>query len=301
MYKKINILRHRSRTPKRELREWAIMNRYQKAMLVQALVYASRGWHVVPCGYRKQPLTPHGCKDGTTSQEQIEAWWNENPKSQIGICTGRVSGFWVVDIDRKGGRDGLESLKAHFGDRFTLEEGLFQKTPTGGRHLCFAYDENNPVGCPTGVLDGVDIRGDGGYVLAAPSTLNVDGEWKEYAWKDPEAEPTSAPEWAAELIKMGNTRRSQRPDLQKALSDGLAEGVRDESLFRIACLLEREGVDLDTAKAFVATVAESCIPPFDQETAVDKVEKAYTTYATEKGIQARIAMLEKRREEMTHG
>lgn len=277
------------------------MNKYQKAMLVQALEYASRGWHVIPCGYRKQPLTPHGSKDGTTSREKIEAWWNENPKSQIGICTGRVSGFWVVDIDRKGGRDGLESLKAHFCDRFTLEEGLFQKTPTGGRHLCFAYNEDHPVGCPTGVLDGVDIRGDGGYILAAPSTLNVNGEWKEYAWKDPDADPTPAPEWAIDLIKMGNTERSQHPDLQAALSGGLPEGVRDESLFRIACLLEREGVDPDTARAFIATVAANCNPPFDQAMAVNKVDKAYTTYATEKGIQARISVLEKRRKELANG
>ena len=279
----------------------AIMNRYQKAMLVQALEYASRGWHVIPCSYKKRPLTKHGFKDGTTDREQIEKWWTVNPNSRIGICTGRVSGFWVVDIDRKSGRDGLESLKASFENRFTLDDGLFQKTPTGGLHLCFAYNEDHPVGCPTGVLDGVDIRGDGGYIMAAPSTLKVDGDWKEYAWKDPDADPTPAPEWAIELIRMGNTPRSQHPDLQAAVGEGLAEGVRDESIFRIACLLEREGVDPDTARSFITAVAANCNPPFDQGTAISKVDKAYTTYATEKGIQARISVLEKRKKELANG
>ena len=122
------------------------MNKYQEATLVQAIQYARRGWHVLPCNFKKRPVTANGFYDASTEEEQIMAWWEENPKALIGIRTGKESGFWAVDIDMKGGKDGLESLKSHFGDSLILGDGLFQKTPTGGLHLCFKYDEDKPVG-----------------------------------------------------------------------------------------------------------------------------------------------------------
>jgi len=270
------------------------VNRHQEAMLVQAIEYARRGWHVLPCNYNKQPSTPNGFYDATTDEDQITRWWEANPKAQIGIRTGEESGFWVVDIDCKNGKNGLESLKKHFGQMFNLEDGLFQKTPTGGFHLCFKYDENEPVGCQSGLLDGVDIRGNGGYIMAAPSSLHVNDNWQQYVWKDLKKDPTEAPDWAKQLVRSTSSVSTSQLLVGELLQQGVAEGVRDESLFRLACLLEREGIDIDTAKSTITIVAECCTPPFSATEATKKVERAYTQYATPKEIHGdRLARISK--------
>ena len=272
------------------------MNKYQKATLVQALQYAKRGWHVLPCSYKKSPLSKHGIKDATTDENLIQQWWEENPKSQIGIRTGKDSGFWVVDVDRKNGKDGLRSLIDHFGDQFEIDKEtvLYQRTPTDGLHFCFEYDEKTPVGCGTDYLAGIDIRGDGGYIMAAPSSIPVAGEWKQYAWRDLSIEPTAAPRWAMDLVKLRSSS-SQSIDLPSVLMNGASQGARDISLFRIACMLEREGVDPDSAKSFLELLAERCDPPFDKSTAIEKVNRAYSQYATEQGVRKRLEALQEQK------
>jgi len=271
------------------------MNKYQEATLVQAIQYARRGWHVLPCNWKKHPLTPNGFYDATTDEEQIIRWWQENPKSLIGIRTGKESGFWAVDIDMKGAKNGLESLQKHFGESLTLDDGLFQKTPTGGLHLCFKYDDDNPVGCGVNYLDGVDVRGDGGFIIAAPSSININNEWIQYRWKDIDSEPSVAPQWAYDLLEL-RTSSTRNIDMNAILQSGITEGSRDTSIFRIACMLEREGVDIDTARVFIELLAACCKPPFSSSDAVEKVNRAYTEYATEKGIQLRIDALKKQRD-----
>jgi len=272
------------------------MNKYQKATLVQALQYAQRGWHVLPCSYKKTPLTAKGLKDATTDEEQIQQWWHDNPKSLIGIRTGKESGFWVVDVDQKNGKDGWQSLVNHFGDDLELDKDrvLYQRTPSDGLHFCFEYDEDNPVGCGTNYLSGIDVRGDGGYILASPSSILVDGKWKHYAWRDLSREPTPAPRWAIELLELrpGNSQSIKIADI---LKNGVSEGVRDVSLFRIACLLEREGVDINTAQSSIALLAGFCKPPFDKTTAIEKVNRVYSDYATEQGLKKRLEAIQKQK------
>ena len=197
----------------------------------------------------------------------------------------------------KNGKDGLKSLKDHFGDRFTLEDGLFQKTPTGGKHICFKYDEARPVGCGVEFLPGVDVRGDGGYIVVWPSSANVDGQWIQYEWKDQEAQPQEAPEWAYELLTLKQGTKS-KISIADVLSTGISQGERDVSLFKVACLMEREGVDIDTALTFIEILAERCKPPFSKSDARNKVEIAYTDYATKKGLEARLEALQRKKESL---
>jgi hypothetical protein len=79
-----------------------------------ALDYAARrGWAVFPCCWRgearKRPLTRHGLHDASRDPDQIRDWWRRRPDALIGLPTGHASAV-VVDVDRKNGVDGLDTL-----------------------------------------------------------------------------------------------------------------------------------------------------------------------------------------------
>jgi hypothetical protein len=119
----------------------------------------------------------HGYKDATRDETQIREWWTRWPEANIGIPTGAVSGCDVLDIDpRHGGEISLEELESQYGK---LPETAEQLTGGGGRHLLFRHQEG--VGCKVGILPGIDVRGDGGYILVAPSN-HISG--RRYAWEE---------------------------------------------------------------------------------------------------------------------
>ena len=162
----------------------------KNALLEAGLHYASLGLHVLPlynvlagggsgCGRPschsagKHPRTKRGCKDASANSSQIEAWWSKWPGANIGIATGAISGIVVVDIDGAEGRATLQTLiDAH---------GLFP-TPVvrtaRGWHLFFKLPQSG-IAIPCSAGNGLDIRGDGGYVVAPPS-IHISGH--VYRW-----------------------------------------------------------------------------------------------------------------------
>ncbi len=191
-----------------------------------ALAYAAMGWHVFPlhtvtdrgfctCGdstctrQGKHPRTASGLNDATTDPAMIHHWWRKSwPGANIGIRTGQISGFFVVDVDSHAyynGKDGEDQL-------YKLEK-QFDKLPDtlevltggmGGRHLYFRYPGNvNGVKSRSDALGaGIDVRGDGGYVVAPPST----GVGRDYEWEgssDPfdGAQLADAPAWLVTKVE----------------------------------------------------------------------------------------------------
>jgi len=136
----------------------------------RALNIADKGIPVFPCeAGGKDPLTKHGFKDATTSKSKITAWWNRWQEANIGVPTGARSGFWVLDVDAdKGGFESLAALLATHGE---LPHTATVRTGGGGRHYYFKYPQDGTV-IPNsaGKLGrGLDVRGEGGYVLVPPS------------------------------------------------------------------------------------------------------------------------------------
>jgi hypothetical protein len=128
----------------------------------------------------KHPKTPNGHLDASCDEEQLKEWFN-NENTGIGIPTGRKSGFFVIDIDfkHKAGKSSWEALQNDF--QLSEWDTVSQKTPSGGLHLFFQYPEisdTQKVKTQTDLpgYPGIDIRGDGGYVLVAPS--------KGYQWEN---------------------------------------------------------------------------------------------------------------------
>lgn len=154
-------------------------------ILQAAKGYISRGWQIFPChtvledgncscgkaacpDAGKHPRTQRGLKEASKDAEQIEIWFGENsPPSNIGIATGKVSCLTVIDIDIGHGKFGAETWSG-----LIVEKGepstLMAKTGSGGLHVLFKYNAALKTGSNR-LGKGVDVRNDGGYIIAAPS------------------------------------------------------------------------------------------------------------------------------------
>lgn len=189
-----------------------------------ALRYAELGWLVFPChaihedgactcreadcaSPGKHPirqLVQDGLKSATRNAALIKAWWGEAnaPWANIAVRTGPESGFWVLDVDpQHGGEASLDSLLTRNG---RLPETAEAITGGGGRHILFRYPAGRRVGSSTNKLGpGLDIRGEGGYIIVEPS-LHISGQG--YAWEG-SSDPlegvalAAAPEWILGLIE----------------------------------------------------------------------------------------------------
>lgn len=128
-------------------------------LLRAALGYAAQGLHVIPLKPRdKVPLTAHGGKDATTDPAQIRAWWTQWPDANIGIATGKVSGFWVLDLD-----GAYPDTWPPLGIEPTVKTAR-------GVHYYFRCPEGTEIKNRAKIGgEQIDVRGDGGYVIAPPS------------------------------------------------------------------------------------------------------------------------------------
>ena len=141
-------------------------------LLDAALYYASLGWPVFPLKPRtKVPATRNGFKDATTDADRVRAWWHRHPDANIGLPTGCA--FDVIDVDLPHGWQSLIQL-------LDVNDEIHGRvsTSSGGVHF---YIRANPArGNGTRIMPGVDYRGNGGYVVAPPSTLGPRG--RAWTW-----------------------------------------------------------------------------------------------------------------------
>lgn len=147
--------------------------------LEHALAYAARGWAVFPLlPASKEPMTKHGFKDASTDVKKIRKWWKKDPHANIGIATGKTSGIVVVDIDPRNGGD----LSA-FWKLCALDDHKLGLVTTGGdgSHLYFSYPAGAEIPSRKEFVQGIDLKSDGGYVVAPPS---VHPNGVLYAWAE---------------------------------------------------------------------------------------------------------------------
>ncbi len=174
-----------------------------------ALAYARRGIPVFPCEPGgKRPLTYNGFWDATTDAPSVTAWWRRWPDANVGVPTGERSGLLVLDIDSDaGGPDSLVLLERANGQ---LPRTAKARTGGGGMHVFFKYPAGEMVRNSAGRLGpGLDVRGEGGYVVVPPSRTQIAYEWLD---KAPLAEAT----WLLRCLRQhrqhGATSRTADPD-----------------------------------------------------------------------------------------
>lgn len=218
-----------------------------------ALEYAQYGWHILPLASKgKTPigrLVPHGVKDASRDKDVIKKWFSKT-NYNVGIATGPKSGIWILDIDGPVGAVVWWDFEARHGSVFTLAQRTGRID--GGRQLFFRYPQSYIVRSKTRIVPGIDVRGEGGYVVAPPS---IHESGKRYTWEG-RVPINPAPSRLLKLVATKTppttTSRPSSPSLSKSLTtnygkaaiDGLLEelsscprGGRDSTGYRVAVRL----------------------------------------------------------------
>ena len=207
-------------------------------MMEIAIKYAEMGLAVFPVRQNKAPYTPHGCKDAKKDLRAIKAWWKRYPDANIGIATGSISGGIVVidiDIDEDKGVYGDESLREWESEHGELPETWRAITGRGGYHIYYRSDEK--IKNATNLYPGIDIRGEGGYVVAPPS-IHQNGNYYQWEYDPDDTDLHFADQQVMEFIK-GSNNESHKEKFK--LPDRIKSGERNDTLFRYGCSLQAKG------------------------------------------------------------
>ena len=203
--------------------------------LKAALSLAEKGMAVFPCWpNKKNPVCKHGLKEATADPTIITAWWKSYPAANIAVATGRVSGVFVFDIDMKHGKDGERELRALELKHGKLPPTVESVTPSRGRHLWFRMPEQEVPNSTDKIAAGLDVRGDGGYVLVPPSYVVEDYGAGFYTWSVHSAsEFADAPQWLLDLAcpstEVGQIDMRRPAEHWKRISRGVPAGTRNMS------------------------------------------------------------------------
>jgi hypothetical protein len=192
----------------RSLEEISDLGSYEQKLYMAALEYIKAGFYVVPLtkNEKKLPEASKGVNYSTASNSHrvIEKWFHPTKGKfagyNIGIATGRENGVFVVDVDRHGEEDGVQTLKDLEAKHSELPIGPRQATPNGGFHYLFRWQENatnstNKIGLAIDTRGGTGVACKG-HIVAWPSMINGVG----YKWITSGPLP-SIPQWVVE--KMG--------------------------------------------------------------------------------------------------
>ncbi len=217
-----------------------------------ALQYASMGMRVFPVkrgtkgaggGQRLRSWK----NEATTDPAVIARWWSMWPEADICIATG--NGLAVIDLDVKGKEDGTASMLNWISDNGSLPPTAVVRTGSGGQHLYYLVE--GTYSNSRGILPGIDIRCDGGYVVAPPSV--------GYSWMN--SQPVA---WADQRVYDFLEGR-ERPKFF-TVPDEIAEGGRNDTLFKYAASLQAKGVPDDIIVQEVEKAnLEKCTPPLDDK------------------------------------
>jgi hypothetical protein len=269
-------------------------------LLEAALRYAALGWQVFPlhspadgkcscgadvCAIGKHPRTVDGFKSATTDAERIRGWWRTWPDANVGIATGARSGLFVLDVDPdKGGDATLGMLVSEHGQ---LPETVEALTGSGGRHVLFAHPGRHTPNSTQRLGAGLDVRGDGGYIVAAPSVHRTGNVYEWQPGSEPGKALAGAPSWLFELLApppssvprpaLASDNAYRRASAYLAKIPGAVAGSRGhDQAFKAAFAVVR-GFRLSEGEAFGLLASEynpRCTPPWSDKELEHKVRSA---------------------------
>lgn len=240
------------------------MEKNKVSYLDQVLKYLERGLSIIPLKEKdKKPFIEwQEYQKRRPTKEEVESWFLKWPDANIGIVTGEISGIAVIDFD---------SSEA-FGE--AQIKGPSSPTVKTGRgyHVYYRYLNGIRNFQKRSNLPGIDLRGDGGYVVAPPS-IHPNGnvyEWVKGSTLD-DLTLAPLPEWL--IIKDG----SEKIPL-KELYKGVAEGERNNTLARLVGSWVRDGLSLEECVENARLWNRKNTPPLPDEEVVQTTQSIYETH-----------------------
>lgn len=225
--------------------------------LEAALAYSDKSFSVIPIRPDKKPFIQwQDFQKRRATKEEIKKWFSQWPKANVGIVTGGISGVFVVDCDSQ---EAYEKIQAMLPECFLT---AIVKTPRG-YHLYFAYASEKTISNAAGILPGVDVRAEGGYIIAPPS---INGEGKAYQWMEGlsifEVGPAPMPSELQRAlynninnsIYRGENGESHNKSQQVTTSHIFESGQRDTNLYHIGLCLRKTGNSEDYIRQTLAAI-----------------------------------------------
>lgn len=235
-----------------------------------ARFYLSKGFSIIPINPNdKKPAIDswkkYQCRQ--PSQEELIEWFGNGSENNIGIVTGKISNLAVVDLDSK---DAVE-----FADKNNFPPTPLVKTKKG-YHLYYQYKEGVRNYQKRDDLPGIDLRGEGGYVVAPPSVhpSGIGYEWVEGKALD-DIDITELPEGI--LAK----RPEHKTPIKDLLVNGIPEGRRNDSLARIAGALFYQGLDYNEVLSLCLAWNEKNAPSLPEKEIEITVKSILTKHRRE--------------------
>lgn len=217
-----------------------------------AQAYAQKGWQSFPLKARDKIPFVKWADVATCDETMLNGWFDNYPDANIGIACGKRSGIVVLDVDAAhGGYESLTKLIEKYG---ALPSTSVSKTGSGGEHIIFKYPDGFEIRNSAGKLGvGLDIRANGGYIVAPPS-IHPNGNAYEWAV---DTDLADMPEWMIELLK-----EAPKPEVKNTAGGEVIEGGRNDYLTKMAGAMRRKGFSEDAIfSALQIDNKEKCRPP----------------------------------------
>ena len=238
-----------------------------------ALDYLKQHWSVIPIRVRdKRPAIRWlEFQHRHASQSEVKDWYKRWPESNVGIVTGLISGLVVLDIDPK--HDGDISLNRLIREHGPLPRTVEAVTGGGGRHIYFTHP-GGVVHNKVGLAPGIDLRADGGCIVAPPS-MHASG--KTYIWLDGHdphhANLAPMPDWL--LHEATGSRKIPEHTMdywRNLIKEGTLEGKRNTTIASLTGHLLWHGVDTEVAQELLLCWNRvRCRPPLSDDEVVRTV------------------------------
>lgn len=223
---------------------------------------ARTGLSVFPCDAAKRPCVKGGFTAATRDKEEIRRMFSAAGVRLIGVPTGQENGIIVIDVDIKNGARGMEWLNANSS---ALPPTRTHKTRSGGLHLVFKAPPSEAIrNSASKIAPGVDVRGNGGYVIIPPS--------EGYAVAD-NAPPAEMPLWlihaCTQSARMESKTHSENHEgtkyglaaldaecaMVRNATYGRQELTLNEAALKIGALVAGGQIDLSTAERALVSAA----------------------------------------------
>jgi putative DNA primase/helicase len=240
-------------------------------MLEAALRYSIQGKAVFPLNGKVPLRGSRGFHDATADVTTIRKLWKENPGANIGFPTGQVNGVFVVDIDGPEGEATLADLEKKNGPlprTYTVLTGR-------GRHRYFRQPPEAQVKSGAGILGPkLDVRGDGGYVVAPPS---IHPETRRPYEVISDCQPAEAPPWLIKMVRADTPKKEKRGD--KGPDNKIPKGQQNDWLTKRAGSYRRAGDGQETIEEkLLIDYEKECEPPHDAKDEVRKIARGIERY-----------------------